>query len=146
MSSTCLTHVQHMRNTCYVTDTCTSGDLGMFKLVLSRGQAAEGRRVIQALERLKLPDESSMARARGHRLTACRRCAPRALTDLRVSIGRVLMRHVVRRSDLRRPSAFAVGMLRDVREKKIRARLLVSWHAGTRIRRRSSTGCAIVQK
>ena len=32
----------------------------LFKLVLSRGQQAEGQRVVEALERLKLPDEEAM--------------------------------------------------------------------------------------
>ena len=34
--------------------------LAVFKAVLSRGQAVEGRRIVEALERLKLPDEAVM--------------------------------------------------------------------------------------
>ena len=42
-------------------------DLSIFQLVLARNQASEGRRVVDALERLKLPDEASM----GTRELAC---------------------------------------------------------------------------
>lgn len=41
--------------------------LAAFKVTLSRGQVAEGRRVVHALEKLKLPDESTM----GQRELAC---------------------------------------------------------------------------
>ena len=43
------------------------GDLSLFKTVLAREQAAEGRGVVKALEQLKLPDEDSM----GARELAC---------------------------------------------------------------------------
>ena len=43
------------------------GDLSLFKTVLTRGQEVEGRRVIEALEQLKLPDEDNM----GARELAC---------------------------------------------------------------------------
>ena len=45
----------------------SSDPLGAFKVTLSRGQTAEGRRIVHALERLKLPDESVM----GPRELAC---------------------------------------------------------------------------
>ena len=46
-----------------------------FQLTLGRGQRAEGRRVVQAIEQLKLPDETTMgsyaAREPNRRLSAC---------------------------------------------------------------------------
>jgi hypothetical protein len=45
----------------------SSDPLAAFKVALSRGQVAEGRRIVQALERLKVPDESVM----GPRELAC---------------------------------------------------------------------------
>jgi len=45
----------------------SSGDLTVFKWSLARDQRAEGRRVVEALEQLKLPDESAM----GSRELAC---------------------------------------------------------------------------
>ena len=42
-------------------------DLAIFQSSLTAGQTAEGRRVVEALERLKLPDESAM----GPRELAC---------------------------------------------------------------------------
>jgi hypothetical protein len=44
-----------------------SDPLDAFKVTLARGQVAEGRRIVQALERLKLPDEAVM----GPRELAC---------------------------------------------------------------------------
>eukprot|EP00966_Prymnesium_polylepis_P034797 808799-Prymnesium_polylepis.1 len=44
-----------------------SADQATFKAALSRAQRSEGKRVVEALERLKLPDESSM----GPRELAC---------------------------------------------------------------------------
>ena len=40
--------------------TSSADDLSLFSIVLSREQVCEGRRVVEALERLKLPDEASM--------------------------------------------------------------------------------------
>jgi len=48
-------------------DISASVGLDIFKVVLSRGQAAEGRRVVAALQALKLPDEVAM----GPRELAC---------------------------------------------------------------------------
>ena len=44
-----------------------SDPLAAFKVTLSRGQVAEGRRIVEALERLKVPDETAM----GPRELAC---------------------------------------------------------------------------
>ena len=48
-------------------ETAASVDLSLFEGTLSPGQASEGRRVVEALERLKLPDEAAM----GPRELAC---------------------------------------------------------------------------
>jgi hypothetical protein len=48
-------------------DDSAPADMSTFQTVLSRAQATEGKRVVQALERLKLPDEQSM----GPRELAC---------------------------------------------------------------------------
>ena len=44
-----------------LSDSSAVVDLSVFKQELSRAQMAEGKRVVQALERLKLPIESSMS-------------------------------------------------------------------------------------
>jgi hypothetical protein len=50
-----------------VASSAAVGDLSLFQTVLSREQAVKGRQVVEALERLKLPEEASM----GDRELAC---------------------------------------------------------------------------